>query len=39
MTNEETRKMLEKIFNCNADDYKLNNGVKVKALKEKGQAI
>lgn len=36
MTNEETRKMLEKIFNCNADDYKLNNGVKVKACKREG---
>lgn len=36
MTNEETRKMLEKIFNYNADDYKLNNGVKVKACKREG---
>lgn len=36
MTNEETRKLLKKIFNCNADDYKLNNGVKVKACKREG---
>lgn len=36
MTNEETRKLLEKIFNCNADDYKLNNGVKVKPCKREG---
>lgn len=36
MTNAETRKLLEKIFNCNADDYKLNNGVKVKPCKREG---
>ena len=36
MTNTETKKLLEKIFNCNADDYKLNNDVKVKPCKREG---
>lgn len=36
MTNAEARKLLKKIFNCSKDNYKLNNGVKVKACKREG---
>lgn len=36
MTNEEARKLLKKIFNCSKDNYKLNNGVKIKGEKRQG---
>lgn len=36
MTNAEARKLLKKIFNYSKDNYKLNNGVKIKAEKRQG---